>query len=73
MSGKHLTTLLVERTDGDSGCRSSSSSSPGTVHRHPAPNIQSLDCRSKRHSRLFSCAGGNRPKWSNEERWMVLV
>lgn len=54
MNGRHLTTLLVERTDDALDCRSSSSSSsPGQAHRLPAPNMQSLDCRHRRPSGLF--------------------
>lgn len=53
MNGRALTTLLVEKFDGDLNARSSSSALPGKVHHLPASKIDSLDCRSKRPSRLF--------------------
>lgn len=59
-----LTTLLVENFDDGFCPESPSSFLPDQVHTLPAFTMQSLDCRHRRPSRLFSCAmaiGQNEP------------
>ncbi len=64
MSRRDLTTIVVENFDDGLSAYSTSSSLPGQVHTLPAFTMQSLDCRHRRPSGLFSCAmaiGQNEP------------